>query len=65
MAVSTWDHGRQLGHMGASDQLVALEHLVSTGQLRPGDHVLVCGAAAGFASASAVLEIVDVPSWKE
>jgi 3-oxoacyl-[acyl-carrier-protein] synthase III len=63
MERSGWEYGRTVGHMGASDQLVALEHLLLSGELKPGDHVLLCGAAAGFASASVLLEILEVPSW--
>ncbi|MEV0275034.1 ketoacyl-ACP synthase III family protein [Streptomyces sp. NPDC050610] len=60
---SAWEFGRTVGHMGCSDQAVALEHLLLTDGLAPGDHVMLCGASAGFATVCAVLEILDVPSW--
>jgi hypothetical protein len=63
MERSTWDFGRAMGHMGASDQVVSLEHLLLTSALVPGDHVLLCGGAAGFASSCVVLEIVEIPAW--
>jgi 3-oxoacyl-[acyl-carrier-protein] synthase III len=63
LELSTWDFGRTVGHMGASDQVVSLEHLLLTSALAPGDHVLLCGGAAGFASCCAVLEILQVPAW--
>ncbi|WP_059044504.1 ketoacyl-ACP synthase III family protein [Streptomyces acidiscabies] len=63
MEQSSWEFGRTVGHLGCSDQAVALEHLLLGGELAPGDHVLLCGASAGFATVCVVLEIVEVPSW--
>ncbi|MFE0424503.1 ketoacyl-ACP synthase III family protein [Streptomyces sp. NPDC058953] len=60
---STWDFGRTVGHLAASDHVVALEHLVTTGQLAPGDHVLLAGAAPGFVVSSAVLTMSAAASW--
>lgn len=60
---SGWEFGRTVGHMGGSDQIVALEHLVLTGAVAPGDHILLCGAAAGFASSCVVLRILELPEW--
>jgi 3-oxoacyl-[acyl-carrier-protein] synthase III len=59
---TTWQFGRGIGHTGASDQLLSLNHLLVTGQLAPGDHVLLAGGAPATVS-SAVLEILDVPDW--
>lgn len=59
MSRSTWDFGRTVGHMGACDQLLSLEHLTATGRVRPGDHVLLMGNAPGFHVAGAVLTIVE------
>lgn len=42
---------------------MALDHLVTTGQLQPGDHVLPAGAAPGFVVSSAVLTIGATASW--
>jgi 3-oxoacyl-[acyl-carrier-protein] synthase-3/clorobiocin biosynthesis protein CloN2 len=62
---STWEYGCGIGHLGASDHLVSLHHLLATGQLSPGDHVLLSGAGPGLTFKSAVLQILDVPSWAQ
>jgi 3-oxoacyl-[acyl-carrier-protein] synthase-3 len=54
---STWDFGRTIGHLGAADYLVSLDHLLRTSQLSPGDHVLLIGGSAGFNVSSAILTI--------
>lgn len=63
MERSTWEFGSTVGHMGASDHVVGLEHLLLTGQLAPGDHVLMLGGAPGYSIAAAVLEILELPAW--
>ncbi len=60
---STWEYGSGLGHLGASDHLASLHHLLATGQLSPGDYVLLAGVAPGLTYKSAVVQILDVPSW--
>jgi 3-oxoacyl-[acyl-carrier-protein] synthase III len=60
---STWDFTRGIGHLGASDHMISLHHLLTTGQLEPGDHILMFGVAPGFTYKSAVFKIVDIPSW--
>src|SRR5262249_58638832 len=55
------DLGRGLGHLGVNDQLVALDHLVGTGQLASGDHVLMMSNGVGASLSCAVLAIVDGP----
>ncbi|MFJ9785957.1 ketoacyl-ACP synthase III family protein [Amycolatopsis sp. NPDC101161] len=62
---SNWDFGRGLGHLGASDQVASLANMLGTGQLAPGDHVLMVGIAPGVSVAGAVVEILDVPEWAE
>lgn len=59
---TTWQFGRGIGHTGASDQLLSLNHLLVTGQLAAGDHVLLAGSGPAAVSC-AVLEILDVPEW--
>ncbi len=54
---STWDFGRTVGHLGAGDYLVSLDHLLRTGQLSERDRVLLIGGTAGFTVSSAVLTI--------
>jgi len=63
MSKSTWDYARTVGHLGASDHLVSLDHLLSTGQLAPGDHVLLGGIGPGITISCAVLKILSTPSW--
>lgn len=60
---TTWDWGRTVGHMGTSNQFGGLTHLLETGALRPGDLVALCASGVGFSYGSAVLEVVDPPSW--
>jgi 3-oxoacyl-[acyl-carrier-protein] synthase III len=60
---SNWDFGRTVGHLGASDHAVTLDHLMTTGQLGPGDHVLLAGAAPGFVVSSAVLTVKTPAPW--
>jgi 3-oxoacyl-[acyl-carrier-protein] synthase III len=60
---STWDFGRGIGHLAASDQIVSLDHLPTTGALRPGDHLLAVGIGPGVGIGSAVIEIRHTPDW--
>ncbi|WP_255955338.1 ketoacyl-ACP synthase III family protein [Streptomyces odontomachi] len=61
MEKSTWDYGRTIGHCGASDQLLALDHLLSTGELQPGDHLLMLANGPGVVISAAVVKILDTP----
>ncbi|WP_460344746.1 ketoacyl-ACP synthase III family protein [Actinoallomurus acanthiterrae] len=63
MSKSTWEFGRTVGHCGASDQIIALNHLLETGELRAGDHVLLLGTGPGVIVSSAVVKILETPSW--
>lgn len=63
MAKSTWEFGRMVGHLGASDQIVSLEHLVTAGELGPGDHMLLAGVGPGITVSAAAVEIVSTPPW--
>lgn len=56
--ISTWPYGRTIGH-SPNDQLLALDHLLDEGELRPGDHFLMIGVGPGINFAAAVIEIVD------
>ncbi|MET8560992.1 ketoacyl-ACP synthase III family protein [Streptomyces flaveolus] len=62
---SQWEFGRGIGHASASDQLIALEHLLSTGRLDPGDHVLLFGGAPGWSAVAVLLTICELPSWAQ
>ncbi|MFI7110225.1 ketoacyl-ACP synthase III family protein [Nonomuraea sp. NPDC050227] len=63
MSRSTWDYGRTIGHCGAGDQVLSLDHLLTTGQLGPGDHLLMLGTGPGVTVSGAVLEILETPHW--
>ncbi|WP_405868087.1 ketoacyl-ACP synthase III family protein [Streptomyces sp. NBC_01515] len=63
MSLSTWEQGRTVGHIGASDQLVALEQLLLSGELQHGDHFLMLGVGPGLNIACAVIEIIETPHW--
>jgi 3-oxoacyl-[acyl-carrier-protein] synthase-3/clorobiocin biosynthesis protein CloN2 len=60
LSQSTWEYGSGIGHLGASDHLVSLHHLLATGQLSPGDHVLLSGSGPGLTFKSAVVQILNV-----
>jgi 3-oxoacyl-[acyl-carrier-protein] synthase-3/clorobiocin biosynthesis protein CloN2 len=60
---STWEFGKGIGHVGAGDHMISLHHLLTTGQLEPGDHVLLAGMSPGVTYKAAVVRIVEVPSW--
>ncbi len=61
MAETTWEFGAGIGHLGVSDQFIALDHLLATGALAVGDHVMLIGLGAGTSMACAVLKILDIP----
>lgn len=63
MDKSVWQFGRTVGHLGASDQIVALDHLVNAGELRPGDHLLMLGVGPGVTLSSAVVRIRHTAPW--
>lgn len=47
--------GLTTGHLGAADQIFALDHLLENDLLAPGDRVLVIGTGMGFTFSAAVL----------
>jgi 3-oxoacyl-[acyl-carrier-protein] synthase III len=61
MSMATWDFGRTIGHIGASDHIISLDHLLRTGQVAPGDRVLLVGGTQGYNIAALVLTIGDEP----
>lgn len=60
---TTWAYGRRVGHLGAGDQLAALDDLAVSGALDVGDVVLLIGSGVGFTWSAVVLRIVEQPSW--
>ena len=63
MAKSTWEFGRRIGHCGGADQFLALEYLLTTAGLAPGDHLLLLGQAPGVVLSAAVVQVLDTPDW--
>ncbi|MGH3867805.1 MAG: ketoacyl-ACP synthase III family protein [Pseudonocardiaceae bacterium] len=57
------EFGRRLGHLIVNDQIIGLEHLVATGQLACGDHVLMVASGAGVSTTCAVVRIDEIPFW--
>lgn len=53
-----WDYIRRVGHASATEVVLGLEHLWTTGQVVPGDLVLLVGAGAGASAGCAVVEIL-------
>jgi 3-oxoacyl-[acyl-carrier-protein] synthase-3 len=53
-----WEYIRRVGHAGAAEVFLGLEHLWTTGQVIPGDRVLLVGAGAGASAGCAVVEIL-------
>ncbi|BBB00122.1 putative 3-Oxoacyl-[acyl-carrier-protein (ACP)] synthase III [Actinacidiphila reveromycinica] len=58
---SIWEHSRRIGHTGVSDFVIGLERLWLDGEVEPGDHVMLVGAATGMEAGCAVLEITAAP----
>lgn len=65
MERSTWDYGRTIGHCGASDHVLSLANAVATGEMGPGDHMLMLGMAPGVVLSAAVVRVLNVPEWSE
>lgn len=63
MERSTWEFGRTVGHCGASDHVLSFEHAVATGQMGPGDHMLMLGMAPGVVLSAAVVRVLGSPQW--
>jgi len=60
---TTWEWSRTVGHLGAADQFASLDHLVSSGAARPGDHCVLISVGAGYSWGAAVLRITERPAW--
>ncbi|MFF5113927.1 ketoacyl-ACP synthase III family protein [Streptosporangium sp. NPDC000509] len=60
---STWEFGRAIGHCGASDHILSFEHLVRTGELKPGEHMLMLGTAPGLVLSCAIVQVLEQTAW--
>jgi 3-oxoacyl-[acyl-carrier-protein] synthase III len=60
---STWEYGRGVGHCGASDQMLAFNHMMLTGELKPGDHLMMLATGPGIVLSCAVIKILQTPAW--
>ncbi len=56
---NVWEYTRTIGHTGAADLFLGLEHVWRTGQVGPGDHVLLIGASTGMEAGAAVVRITE------
>ncbi|NRQ34234.1 3-oxoacyl-ACP synthase [Nonomuraea sp. NN258] len=54
---SMWEFTRTVGHAGAGDLFIQLEHLWTTGAVTTGDQILLIGSAPGMEAGCAVVEI--------
>lgn len=67
LGLETWrgtlEFSRRVGHLGASDQVAGLDHLLATAAVGPGDLVMMIGVGIGVSIACAVVRIVEQPSW--
>lgn len=59
------DFGRNLGHLTVNDQVVGLDHLISTSQVGPGEHVLIVAHGGGVSITCAVVRVDHLPDWAE
>lgn len=55
---TTYDWALDLGHVGASDHLLGLDHVVRERDPRPGDLLVAMGAGAGFVWTTMVVEFL-------
>ncbi|MEU5884521.1 ketoacyl-ACP synthase III family protein [Spirillospora sp. NPDC047279] len=63
--ITTWPWSRGIGHLGGGDPIAGFDHLVSSGQVGPGDRCLLVSVGAGFSWSCAVVELLRVPAWAE
>jgi 3-oxoacyl-[acyl-carrier-protein] synthase-3 len=54
-------YSRGVGHLGASDHAAALDHLLGTRAVGPGDLVLMIGNAVGVSISCGLVEILHLP----
>lgn len=65
MSRLTWEYGRTVGHVGASDQVLSLDHLLASGELNAGDAILLLGTGPGANLACMAVRILHRPHWAD
>ncbi|MFD7299063.1 ketoacyl-ACP synthase III family protein [Streptomyces sp. NPDC059897] len=67
LGLDTWrgtlEFSRRVGHLGAGDQIAGLDHLLESGALAPGDHVLMIGVGVGISISCAIVRVLERPAW--
>lgn len=58
---NVWEYVNTIGHTGAADLFLGLEHVWRTGRVGPGDHVLLIGASNGMEAGAVVVRILETP----
>ncbi|KAA1249952.1 hypothetical protein F0Q45_12390 [Mycobacterium simiae] len=53
-----WSELRKIGHVGPCDQILGLAHLVATGQLKPGQFVMLVGGGGAWRVTCLLLQVV-------
>lgn len=64
-ASTTFDWGKDLGMVGTVDLVLALNHVITTREPQPGDLIVLQGAGAGYVWTTAVIEVLETPSWTD
>lgn len=62
-ATTAFDWGKDIGMVGSVDLVLGLNHVLETRNPKPGDLVVLQGAGAGYVWTTAVLEILEPPTW--
>jgi hypothetical protein len=60
---TAWEFGSTVGHVGAADHLIAFDHLLSSGAVGAGSHLLMLGVGPGVNIAGAVIRVLAAPPW--
>jgi 3-oxoacyl-[acyl-carrier-protein] synthase-3 len=55
--------GQENGRGGACDQIGALDHVISEGELRPGDYVALLSSGPGMVVSCAIIQMTETPAW--
>ncbi|WP_327724937.1 ketoacyl-ACP synthase III family protein [Streptomyces europaeiscabiei] len=64
MSRSGFEFGKRVGHVGGADVFLALEHMIRTREVGPGDNVLLMSHGPGWICTAAALTITESPEWE-